>query len=120
MRIAHINNIANVAWRLAEAQRRLGHEAVVFSVRDNPFQFPFDVRVENADGPLFWNAAMLRRTKLFASFDVLHVHGGIWVSQVFYPLFRRVFPTKVLAVHYHGSETRTGKGLYQQGAASIE
>ena len=106
MRIAHINNIANVAWRLAEAQRRLGHEAVVFSVRDNPFQFPFDVRVENAEGPLFWNAAMLRRTKLFASFDVLHVHGGIWVSQVFYPLFRRVFPRSYARLRHVGHTLR--------------
>ena len=112
MKIAHINNIANVAWRLAEAQRRLGHEAVVFSLRDSPYRFPRDVRIGGADGPLGWNAVTFARWRTFSDFDVIHVHGGIWKSQIFFPLFKRRFSWKTLAVHYHGSETRTGRGLH--------
>src|SRR3990170_1480001 len=58
MKIAHINNIANVAWHLAQAQKRLGHEAVVFSLDESPFAFPRDVTIRGARGPLGWNARM--------------------------------------------------------------
>lgn len=118
MRIAHVNNIANVAWRLARAQRRLGHEAVVFALRDRWLRSP-DVRLPNAGGPLPWNAGMFSRWRTFSDFDVLHVHGGIWKSQVFYPLFKRRFRWKTLAVHFHGSETRTGKGLHHLSSADV-
>lgn len=120
MRIAHINNIANVAWRLAEAQRRLGHEATVFSLQDTPFGFPSDVRMSGAQGPLSWNALMLSKWRTFAKYDVLHVHGGIWRSQLFYPLFKRRFRWKTLAVHFHGSETRGGRGLHHLAASDLQ
>ena len=119
MKIAHINNIANVAWILAQAQRRLGHEAVVFSVQESPYQFPSDVRIGGAEGPLGWNAAMTSHWRTLADFDVVHVHGGIWWSQVFYPMFKTRYRWKTLAVHFHGSETRTGKGLHHLASTDI-
>jgi hypothetical protein len=118
MKIAHINNMANVAWTLAQAQKRLGHEAVVFSVYDYPSRFPYDVAVPHARGPVFWNAAMGLRLPTFSSFDVLHIHGGIWMTQLFYPLFRRMYPRTVLAVHFHGQDARTGHGLHHLSVAN--
>src|SRR6266508_5802175 len=120
LRIAHINNIANVAWRLAEAQRRLGHEAMVFDYQETPYRFPHDVSLPGAEGPLGWNSIMFANWRRFADFDVLHVHGGIWKSQLFYPLFKRRFRWKTLAVHFHGTETRTGKGLHHLGSADVQ
>ena len=120
MRIAHINNIAGVAGTLARAQRSLGHEAVVFATQEPPFGFPYDVRIRGAEGPLGWNAAMVRRWRTFSEFDVIHVHGGIWRSQLFYPVFKRAHPRKTLAVHFHGSEARTGKGLHYLRFADLE
>ena len=114
MRIAHINNTANVAWRLAAAQRRMGHEVVVCSLYETPFEFPCDVRIAGAEGPIGFNKAMFSRRKYLSGFDVLHIHGGIWKAQVFYPWLKFRFPEIVIAVHYHGSETRTGKGLHHR------
>jgi len=119
MRIAHIDGFAGVAWRLARAQERLGHETTVFSLRESPYRFPYDVRLRGTEGPLGWNAAMFANWKTFAAFDVLHVHGGIWRSQFFYPIFKRSFRWKTLAVHFHGSETRTGKGLHYLASADL-
>jgi SAM-dependent methyltransferase len=62
---------------------------------------------------------MFSKWRTFSEFDVIHVHGGLWKSQLFYPLFKRRFPWKVLAVHYHGSETRTGKGLHHRALPDL-
>ncbi len=120
LRIVHINNTANVAWRIAQAQKALGHEAVVCSLFDTPFHFPYDVRFEGAMGPIGFNRVMFRERKFFAGFDVLHVHNGIWPAQVFYPWFKARHPGKVIAVHYHGSETRTGKGLHHRYCIDVK
>ncbi len=97
MNILHVNNIAQVAGHLAEAQRTLSHEARV---------------VELKGDPLSWNLAALRRWPLFQEADVIHIHGGIWRSQLAYGLFRRLFPRKAFVIHLHGSETRAGRGLH--------
>src|SRR6267378_2219533 len=120
MRIAHINNMANIAWNLAQAQRRLGHEATVFSIYDFPSRFPYDVGISGTRGPLFWNVAMARRIFTFQKFDVLHVHGGMRLTQVFYPLFKRLFPRKVLVVHFHGVDARSGLGRHHVKRADVQ
>ena len=120
MKIAHINNMANIAWNLAQAQRRLGHEATVFSIYDFPSRFPYDVAVPGTRGPLLWNVAMARRIFTFMEFDVLHVHGGMRLTQVFYPLFKRLFPHKVLAVHFHGMDARSGLGTHHLTYADLQ
>lgn len=119
MKIAHLDGFAGVAWRLAEAQRRLGHEATVFCLRETPYRFPYDVRLSGTEGPLGWNAVMFANWRTFANFDVVHVHGGIWRAQVFYPFFKRRYGWKTLVAHMHGSETRTGKGLHHLGSADL-
>ena len=120
MRIAHINNMANIAWNLAQAQRRLGHEATVFSIYDFPSRFPYDVGISGTRGPLFWNVAMARRIFTLQKFDVLHVHGGMRLTQVFYPLFKRLFPRKVLVVHFHGVDARSGLGRHHVKRADVQ
>jgi SAM-dependent methyltransferase len=54
---------------------------------------------------------------MFQEADVIHIHGGIWRSQVAYGLLRRLFPETPLVVHLHGSEARTGRGLHHLGWA---
>ena len=117
VRIAHFNNWANVAWTLSRAQRALGHEAVVYELWGNPYGFPADVRV-GFRGPTLWNYQMARRAREFASFDVLHVHGGIRWQEPAYPLFAGLFG-KTLAVHLHGTETRAGYGRHYLAAADV-
>lgn len=119
MRIAHINNIAGVASRLALAQRRLGHEALVFCLSESPYKFPCDIRL-GRELPIGWNLVMTTQWRRLSTFDVIHVHGGLWRSQLFYLLFKRRFPGKTLAVHFHGTETRSGKGLYYMGLPDLK
>lgn len=117
MRIAHVPiNVAGFASRLAIGQRMLGHAAVVFSRPTPPYNFPADVWLPAATDPIRWNLALLKKLPELATFDVLHVHGGIFRSQVFYQLFKRVTDAKIV-IHYHGTETRRGTGLHHQDIA---
>ena len=118
LRIAHFNNIANVAWTLSRAQRALGHEAVVYAFSGDPYGFPADVRERTYHGPELWNLQMAARWREFSTFDVLHVHYGISRKEPVYPVFARFFG-KGLAVHLHGSEARSGRGLHYLGASDV-
>lgn len=110
MRIVHINNIANVAWYLAQAQRSLGHEVTVVVRKDAVW--PGDVILRTRGDPVSWNWEVLRHWRVFRTAHVVHIHGGIWLSQVAYGLLRRLFPATAFLVHLHGTETRTGRGLH--------
>ncbi len=111
MKILHVNNVANIAWYLAQGQRSLGHQATVV-IREDTTMWPGDVVLRTRGEPLSWNAAILRHWRLFRDADVIHIHGGIWRSQLAYGLFRRLFPRKAFVIHLHGSETRSGLGLH--------
>lgn len=111
MRIAHLKNIANLAWRLAEGQRKLGHEAVVYA-RDDRYGFPRDVAMPDGPG---WNVWMLGRLRELREFDVIHVHGGVWRGEVAYRALAPFLPP--IFVQYNGGEARRGGGLHWQGAA---
>ncbi|HTD81185.1 MAG TPA: glycosyltransferase, partial [Thermoplasmata archaeon] len=110
-----MNNLANIAGTLARAEESLGHEAKVL-VPENS-RWAGDFVLPTHGHPLTWNLGVLSRWRLFADADVIHVHGGIWNSQLAIELLRRVFRGKVLVVHLHGSETRTGRGLHHLGWA---
>ena len=112
MRILHLKNVAGYASRLAQAQRQLGHDAVVWS-RGETYGFPYDTLMPS--GPQ-WNLWMLRRWTQLHNFDVLHIHGGIYRGEVFYPLFKRLTEIRTI-VHYHGTESRLGGGLYHRKVA---
>ncbi len=117
MRIVHVNNIANVAWYLARAQESLGHDVTVLIRKDMESVWPGDVILRTHGDPLSWNVEVLRRWRVFQQAHVIHIHGGIWLSQVGYGLLRRVFPETAILVHLHGTETRTGRGLHHVGWA---
>ncbi len=110
-----MENIANIAGTLARAQESLGHNAKVLVRKGS--RWPGDVVLPTRGHPLTWNLAVLSRWRLFANADVIHIHGGIWTSQLAFGLLRRVLRGKVFVVHLHGSETRTGLGLHHLGWA---
>ena len=87
MRIAHINNMANVAWTLARAQKRLGHEAVVFSVYEYPSRFPYDVAGPPARGPVFLNAGPGLRLAAVSPVGGLHLYRRGWGPPAFFSAF---------------------------------
>ena len=116
MRIAHFpQNIANHAWRLAEAQRKLGHEVVVYGRKkaDAPYGYTSDIYVDGRYDPWHFNLDMLRRRKDLETFDIIHNHGGIWLTQVGYYLLRH----PKLFIEYHGIDAREGVGLYHKRLA---
>jgi len=53
----------------------------------------------------------------WSNLDAIHIHGGIWRSQLYYYLLRRRTPHAAWVVHLHGSEARSGKGLHHLGLA---
>ena len=117
MRIAHFpQNPANHAWRLAVAQRKLGHEVIVYSrlKADATYGYTSDIYVHPRYDPFHFNLDMLKRHKELQSFDIIHNHGGIWKSQLAYYLVRK----PKLFIEYHGTDARDGKGLYHQRLAS--
>ena len=116
MKIAHWpQNIANHAWRLAEAQRKLGHEVVVYGRKkaDASYGYTSDIYIEGRLDPFHFNMDMLRRRKELNSFDVIHNHGGIWKTQLAYYLVRK----PKLFLEYHGTDARESVGLYHQRLA---
>ena len=117
MKIAHFpQNPANHAWRLAEAQRKLGHEVVVFSRKkaDETYGYQSDIHIEGHLDPIHFNLDMLRRAKELNSFDIIHNHCGIWLTQLAYYLVRK----PKLFLEYHGTDAREGVGLHHQRLAS--
>lgn len=118
MRILHVRDMANVARNLADAQSALGHPARVMA-RSVPIVEPPDVILPSATDPFRAQVALLRHHPEMRAADVLHIHGGIWRTELVWPLLRRIFRSKVFVVHLHGSETRTGKGLHHLEVADL-
>lgn len=112
MRILHIKNVANLAWRLAQAQRRLGHDAIVWS-RGDRYGFPYDVLMPSG---LVWNLWMLRRLpEIVTTFDVLHIHGGAWPGEAAYKVVSLLGVP--IFMQFNGSEARNGNGLHWTSVA---
>ena len=77
MSIAHINNIATVARHSAGAQRRLGHEAVVFSFRGPPSRLPCNAGIDGSQGRWGGTSVCWRVSGCSSEFDLIQVLGGI-------------------------------------------
>lgn len=107
MRILHVKNVTNLAWRLAQAQKRLGHDAIVWS-RGDRYGFPYDALMPS--GPK-WNLWMLKRLPELATFDVLHIHGGVWRGEMAYKVVSALTKMPIF-IQYNGSEARHGGGLH--------
>ena len=63
-------------------------------------------------GPVQWNLAMRRLRTEWKVLDAIHIHGGIWRSQIYYYVLRAKTRSTAWVVHLHGSEARQGKGLH--------
>jgi glycosyltransferase involved in cell wall biosynthesis len=114
MRILHVENQAGVANQLAQAQRRLGHDAVVIETWYNTLNLPHDrdfyythksMRDDLRNG--------FRILKFAKDFDVIHLHGGMFWKR-WDAVAMKLLLRKPLVVHYHGSETRDGYGMHYQ------
>jgi hypothetical protein len=116
IRILHLGNVANVARILSLGQRKLGHEARVIAVRDDHFKEEAD-EVLSGSGVLGWNLAMRRLRVESRNVDAVHIHGGIWASQLYYYVLKNRLRDAAWVVHLHGSETRSGKGLHHRRLA---
>ena len=114
VKIVHLKNPANLAWRLAQGQRMLGHDAVVFS-RGDVYDFPFDYYMPSGAK---WNWWLIRHVNAIRQADVVHIHGGIWRGELAYHILRMLKKRSMrIFVHYNGSEARQGGGLHHQRVA---
>jgi len=111
IRILHLGNTANVPRTLANYQKQMGHAARVIAVQTDAFKGEAD-EVLSGSGPLGWNLAMRRLRVEWQEIEAIHVHGGIWLSQLYYYRLRARARKSAWVVHLHGSETRSGKGLH--------
>ncbi|MDW5564094.1 MAG: glycosyltransferase family 4 protein [Methanomassiliicoccus sp.] len=114
MRILHVENQAGVAWQLAQAQRRLGHDAVVIETYANPLNLPHDrdfYYAHQSFGKDLSNG--IRMVRFAQDFDVVHLHGGIHWKR-WDALAIKLFRRRPMVVHYHGSEARDGYGMRYQ------
>jgi len=95
VKIAHINNIAGIATRLAAAQSSLGHETKVFV---------FSEAISNKFGGTLVEAtprSALSFLRHLRSYDILHYHYPRGKLNLVLPLIG-----STLVKHYHGSELR--------------
>lgn len=112
MRILHIENQAGVAFQLAQAQKRMGHEALVAETWANAIQEPHDREFYYTHASLgkdLFNG--LELIKFAQGFDIIHVHGGLHWKR-WDALALKLGLRKPLVVHYHGSEARDGYGMH--------
>jgi glycosyltransferase involved in cell wall biosynthesis len=119
MRIVHFDNHAGVPHMLAKYQKALGHEAIVVETFPNTINQPHDIDCYFSNNPIKNAKTILSLIKLANDSDVLHVHGGInWKRMDV--VFSKLFLGKPLVVHYHGSDTRMGYGLYYPSIADYK
>lgn len=112
MRILHIENQAGVANQLAQAQRGLGHHAVVMETWRNILDEPHDVEMYYTHDSLAADVRNASRIIRYAKdFDLVHLHGGMFWKR-FDAVAIKTLLRKPLVVHYHGSETREGYGMH--------
>ncbi|MFQ6012584.1 MAG: glycosyltransferase [Thermoplasmata archaeon] len=107
MRILHLNNVANVAVELRDAQRQLGHEARVASLveRATWLNFPEDYRFYPGRGLIEKIAFAGQLLNLVRWADVVHVHGTFSNLDVLRTM-RNL--GKTMVAHYHGTDVRLG------------
>jgi len=116
LKILHIENTAGVPHVISVGMRELGYEAKVLETWISKFSFPHDYEnyyfvskihyIQN-----LWK--ILRTINIASNFDIIHFHAGInWKRLDF--LLIKIMQHKPVVVHYHGFETREGRGLAYQ------
>jgi len=117
MKILHVNNVANVAYDLSRAQREIGQQARVMAHRRYSMSRP-DVPMY-LDGFLGINFELLVHSRLFQESDIVHVHSGIRRTQTVFRRLKEASGAKWV-LHYHGSETRMGYGMFHRDIGDTE
>jgi len=115
--IVHVHNLADVAWDLRTQQRAMGHEAILVAHRRYSVHDP-DLRLY-LDGFVGINLELILHGRLFKTADIVHIHGGIRRSQIAFRALKKRSKAKWI-LHYHGSETRMGYGLYHADLADTK
>jgi glycosyltransferase involved in cell wall biosynthesis len=114
MRILHVENQAGVAWQLAQAQRRLGHHAVVIETYASSINLPHDLDFYYTHESLGKDISNGLKVVRFAQdFDIVHLHGGVHWKR-WDALAIKLYDRRPMVVHYHGSEARDGYGMRYQ------
>jgi glycosyltransferase involved in cell wall biosynthesis len=109
-----LENQAGVAWQLAQAQRRLGHDAVVVETYSNPLNLPHDLGLYYTHDSFRQDLSNgLKVIGLAREFDIVHLHGGIHWKR-WDALAIKLLGRKPMVVHYHGSDARDGYGMSYQ------
>ncbi|MGD0817565.1 MAG: hypothetical protein ABR986_04120 [Methanomassiliicoccales archaeon] len=116
MRIVHFDNHAGVPHMLAKYQKRLGHDAIVVETFPNIINQPHDLECYFSKNPVKNAETIVKLIRLANDSDIMHVHGGINWKRLDI-VFSRLILGKPLVVHYHGSDTRMGYGMYYQSLA---
>ncbi len=119
MRILHIENTAGVGWQIAQGQKALGHEADVLETYRGSSNIRFSHDLENYYEGVTIPLKMLKTLLLARHYDIIHMHAGIAFKRIDIPAIKRLL-RKPLVVHYHGSETRMGYGMYRQNLADAK
>ena len=112
MKILHINNPANVAWNIAKAQKKLGHDAKVAASIYKKYKFPLDIPLGTRGDFISFNKELLRISKVMSKFDILHIHEGIKITHLVYYFLKIRLPKLIFVIHLHGTDARSGKGLH--------
>ena len=103
MKILHVWDQAGVSCILAKYQRRLGHSVSVLKRNGyDPFQiFTFYKEpLYDLDGKKFINFVIDESKK----YDIIHIHSLYKII----PQIRKKYKEKIIILHYHGSELRSG------------
>lgn len=112
MNILHINNPANIAGRLAAEQKKLGHQAAVLIDKQNHLGYKCDF--EFGSSKFFFSKKlgfpMIR--KWVREFDVVHIHGGMALTDSYVYMYRFFPRKKAVVAHFHGTDAREGGGLH--------
>ncbi len=119
MKILHIGNTAGIAAILADAQNRLGHEAKVLEISPSYLNYAYDYLHNYHTNGIARVAMMLKTVKLAREFDIVHAHGGLGFLSLDRISIKRILK-KPLILHYHGTETRSDKGMRYQSLASAK
>ena len=103
MNILHVWDQAGVSCVLSKYQRKLGHEVSILKRNGyDPFNFFsfYNEPLYDLDGKKFINFVIDESKK----YDVIHVHSLYKIV----PSIRKKYKNKIIILHYHGSELRTG------------
>ncbi len=119
VKILHINNTANVAVQLRDAQRDLGHEATVARITEGGayLNYAEDWRFYPSRG-LFQRAAFAAQLYgLVRWADVVHLHSVVWPRLV--RLVDLMRAGRTVVAHYHGTDVRSGLWKHATGVDAI-